>query len=171
MSTLLPIINTDLPDRRADVVFIHGLGGDVRATWQSNSSDDGFWPIWLGRSLKNVGIWSVGYDASVSSWKGYALGLEKRATNVLALMESDKVGDRPLIFITHSLGGLVAKQMLRIAHDSDQPNRNAIQKQTKGIVFLATPHAGSVLADWIRLIPFVRPTASMYDLMHNSVLS
>lgn len=45
-----------------DVVFIHGLNGDLLKTW----TDDGdcFWPNWLLEDFPEADIWAVGYDAS-----------------------------------------------------------------------------------------------------------
>ncbi|KAI0547904.1 hypothetical protein F4679DRAFT_552524 [Xylaria curta] len=52
---------------------------------------------------------------------------------------------RPIIFIAHSLGGIVAKEMLRRSdgcHDSRQFLRS-IAESTRGIIFFGTPHGGA----------------------------
>ena len=64
----------------------------------------------------------------------------------------------------HSFGGLVVKQMLRAALDSSNDDWKQIAAQTRGIAFLATPHAGSRLADWVRRIPFYRGTVTVSEL-------
>lgn len=44
--------NGQHPDKRADIVFVHGLGGDARETWRHQASDgDNFWPRWFGEDL------------------------------------------------------------------------------------------------------------------------
>lgn len=157
------------PKRTADVVFIHGLDGDVFATWRSGPKDDDLWPKWLADEPRyKLGIWSIGYPASNNDWKGYSQRLDMRADNILFSLKTGQLGDRPIFFIAHSLGGLVVKEMLRTAYGSADPAIKAIQEQTKGIVFLATPHAGSRLASVMRRIPFLRPSVSIGDLVYNS---
>ena len=57
----------------ANVVFVHGLGGDCRETWESSDAEKTpFWPKSLYEDLNNlrdgrgpVGVWSLGYPAEV----------------------------------------------------------------------------------------------------------
>ncbi len=144
MAELIPVSNTGRHDRIADVVFMHGLDGDARLTWTTPGEPDGFWPGWLGADpeLPDVGIWSVGYDVKSSSWAGYTMALVLRARNVLDLLAGKEFGKRPIVFVVHSFGGLLVKQMLRTAGDSPDLDWEAIAAQTRGVVFLATPHAG-----------------------------
>jgi pimeloyl-ACP methyl ester carboxylesterase len=99
---------------------------------------------------------------------GYGFAQERVA--LLDLLDSYGIGDRPLMFITHSLGGLLVKQMLRNARDYGK--WNAIASQTKGIVFLSTPHSGSDMASWIQHIGgLLRTTVSVEELeAHHSRL-
>lgn len=65
------IAGCDDPQRAMDVVFIHGLGGDSWTTWMADTNDIGaFWPNWLARDLPGLGLWTLGYAASGSKWKG-----------------------------------------------------------------------------------------------------
>jgi pimeloyl-ACP methyl ester carboxylesterase len=172
LNDLIEIVGCDNPDRRGDVIFVHGLGGHAKGTWhpQEKHDDDNFWPAWLGDDLKNVGIWSLGYEVEPFRWKGNSMPLADRATNILDLLDSYGIGDRPIIFITHSLGGLLVKQMLRSGRDFGK--WNAIASQTKGIVFLSTPHSGADLASWIKHIGgILRTTVSVEELeAHHSRL-
>jgi pimeloyl-ACP methyl ester carboxylesterase len=91
--------------------------------------------------------------------------LAARASNVLDLLELDDIGRRPVVFICHSLGGLVVKQLLRNAGDSGNAAWKAIATQTKAIVFLSTPHSGADLASWIKYIGgLLRTTVSVKEL-------
>ena len=98
--------------------------------------------------------------------------LTDRATNTLALLDSYEIGQYPVIFIAHSLGGLLVKQMLRHAQDFGTPQWQAILAQTRGIVFLSTPHSGSDMASWIRHIGgILQTTVSVEELeAHHSGL-
>jgi len=57
---------------------------------------------------------------------------------------------RPIIFLCHSLGGLVTKQALVISQLDD--TYADIRKSTYGIVFLATPHRGSSSANLANVV-------------------
>lgn len=60
---------------------------------------------------------------------------------------------RPVIWVSHSMGGLLVKQMLVDAKESQEYNN--IYSNTKGVVFFGTPHAGSSLADYSTRAGFV----------------
>lgn len=136
-------------DRVADVVFVHGLDGDAHSTWHPKDKPDDFFPKWLGEEFPNVGVWSLGYNAAKFKWKGTAMPLVDRATNTLAVLEASGIGTRPLIFMVHSLGGLVVKQCLRHANDFGNSDWEQISANTKGVLFLATPHAGSDMSTYL----------------------
>jgi len=165
MDGLQKISGCDNPDRVADVIFVHGLDGDARTTWHPKDHPEAFWPAWLGEDVLAVGVWSLGYAVSASAWKGHAMPLTDRATNVLHQLELDEIGRRPIMFVCHSLGGLLVKQLLRHAGDFGNPAWKAIATQTKAIVFLSTPHSGADLASWIKYISgLLRTTVSVEEL-------
>jgi len=168
---LIEISGCDNPSRCGDVIFVHGLGGSARGTWhpKEKQNDDNFWPKWLGEDFPDVGIWSLGYEVEPFKWKGNSMPLADRAKHILDLLDSYEIGERPLIFITHSFGGLLVKQMLRSARDFGK--WQAISSQTRGIVFLSTPHSGSDMASWIKNIGILQPTVSVKELeAHHSRL-
>lgn len=93
MSTLHRISGTENQHRDADVVFIHGLGGDASITWRHGTDAKTSWPHWVGAEFSNVGVWSLGYAASPSGWTrllptwlgdardaGFTMSLPDRAT-------------------------------------------------------------------------------------------
>ena len=165
MSELIKIWGTENQNRRGDVVFVHGLNGDAHATWQPEGQPDRFWPDWIGEDLPDVGVWSVGYPVNAFAWKGSTMPLADRAVNILVSLHTNDIGtNRPVMFITHSLGGLLVKEMLRKATDGSVPEGEALAKNTKGIVFLSTPHAGSNLANFIGYLKFLLPSVSVEEL-------
>lgn len=172
---LQKISGCDNYNRKADVVFVHGLGGHALSTWHpQEKSDKNSWPFWLGEELPDIGIWSFGYKAEFSGWKGKTTPRFDKASNLLHCLEIDRIGERPLIFITHSLGGLLVKQMLRTAqtYQNTYQNKDYIQaliENTKGIVFLATPHTGSQLANTVAILRrLLRTTVNVDELKaHN----
>ncbi|MEQ8383292.1 MAG: alpha/beta fold hydrolase [Coleofasciculus sp. A1-SPW-01] len=162
---LSKISNCDNPGRRGDVIFVHGLGGDALKTWhpQGKRDSEDSWLYWLSQDIPNVAIWSLGYEAEPFAWRGSTMPLVDRATNTLALLDADDIGERPVVFITHSLGGLLVKQMLRHAMDFGEQRWRTIVEQTKGIVFLSTPHSGSDLANWVKYIGGILQTTVSVD--------
>src|SRR5882757_1523786 len=102
-------------EKSANVVFFHGLGGGPRTTWQYGLDDKSFWPRWLAEDVPGLSVYSIGYEASVSRWRGTAMHLTDRAANVLArLLAEPELQSGQLILIGHSLGGLIIKQLLQI---------------------------------------------------------
>ncbi len=148
------------PSLKGDIIFVHGLGGHQWNTWhwqQQNDSSrkvDDSWPFWLAKNpeLKELNVWTFGYD---SSQLGQSPPLLEQAELLLNCLRAKQIGQKPLFFITHSLGGLVVKTMLRLDQDrKDSPNNNTqTVLNTKGIVFLGTPHNGSVLASFAQILP------------------
>ena len=93
---------------------------------------------------------AFGYDADVVKLWEMAGGntLRTHGKN-LASAVSDlrrSCRERPLIFIAHSLGGLVCEQSLLCCGEGNSHLEKVFQS-TRGIVFMGTPHAGADLAD------------------------
>ena len=151
---LISIVGTKNPSRKADLIFVHGLGGDAWSTWHPSArkDDNNFWLMWLGEDFPDVGVWSINYQVEPTKWRGSSMFLRDRATNIVDLLDVNQLGTRPIIFITHSMGGLVIKQMLCNATYSQESSWKRIVEQTQGIVFLSTPHSGSDIANWFKYI-------------------
>ncbi|MFN9433294.1 MAG: hypothetical protein ACK6DX_24465 [Acidobacteriota bacterium] len=179
MSKLHRIGGTGNDSRKADVVFIHGLGGDAFGTWRHGQDEDSSWPHWLAKKNPEVGVWSLGYAASPSKWPrllrlfgkgnrdtGHAMPLPARAKQSLDLLRLH-LGERegPLLFICHSLGGLLAKHMLRLSWEAGADEAGCIARRTRAVLFLATPHHGATLASLAHSFSAVfQTTVSMEDL-------
>ncbi|AMV36225.1 esterase/lipase family protein [Planctomyces sp. SH-PL62] len=165
MSKLIKVSGCDDSQRRGDVVFVHGLDGDARSTWRPAGSAGPTWPEWLAEDLPDVGVWLLDYDAASMAWKGHAMPLADRATNALAVLDVEGLGERPTVYITHSMGGLLVKQLLRHGRDFGDPNWRRVVDQTRGIVFVSTPHSGSDIAGWVKHLSLVlRNTVAVDDL-------
>lgn len=164
----LTILAVNSPEDAAlDVVFVHGLDGDARATWCRNMPDS-FWPSWLAQDLSRVAIWSLGYDAWSSGWRGRAMAIPDRATNLLAQLQNSGIGKRPVCFVTHSMGGLLVKEMLVQAAEKGS-NFASVAKSANGVVFLSTPHSGSGLTKAVEAISQIyRSTLAIDDLKQNN---
>ncbi|XP_038253802.1 protein SERAC1 isoform X6 [Dermochelys coriacea] len=69
-----------------------------------------------------------------------------RSNELLNKLRAAGVGDRPLVWVSHSMGGLLVKKMLVGA--SKNPEMDKIVNNTRGIIFYSVPHHGSQLAEY-----------------------
>ena len=162
------------PNPQVDIVLVHGLNGSPEKTW---TADNGiFWPRdLLPTHLSNTScrILTYGYDAKVSAFTD-GVGkdhIHHHSENLAARLYSNRsvsrmvvpheerltqaqlngTLERPIIFIVHSLGGLVVKQCLIYSRSIEHQNSahlRSIYLSTYGILFMGTPHNGSDLAKW-----------------------
>ncbi|WP_240039158.1 MULTISPECIES: triacylglycerol lipase [Okeania] len=170
MLGLSPVFKCENSHPRGDIVFVHGLAGHPWGTWHPQSKRDNqdldFWPFWLGEELQ-ANVWTFGYDTPRFGYVGQGMPRFDLASNLLEYLDVNDIGDRPLIFVTHSMGGLVVKDLIRTAQNFDA--KKAIIKQTQGIVFLSTPHQGSNLANLIDNINLLtRATVNVQELKAHS---
>ena len=63
-------------------------------------------------------------------------------------MLTSSKANRKIIFVVHSLGGLVTQRALSTSRESRFHHLRMIENCTIGICFLGTPHHGSDLAKW-----------------------
>ncbi|TGO23957.1 hypothetical protein BPAE_0116g00180 [Botrytis paeoniae] len=132
---------------RIDIVALHGIKGDAFRTW-TEKNEDGVKNMWLRDQLPNelpgARIFSFGYDANVLFSRGTGT-IEDFATNLLEDLVRERKDDsnrkRRIIFICHSMGGIVLKKALIKAVDNNL-YKNTFDS-TSAILFLATPHMGS----------------------------
>lgn len=144
------IANTGNADRVADVVFVHGLIGFSHKTWRHGKERKRghfFWPEELGKDLPECGVWSVGYPAGITELGKPGMAIEDRAGNIAHRLANAGLGDRPIIFVTHSMGGLIVKSLIVRSQDLPDEDRKRIAGAVRGIVFCAVPHHGSEFAD------------------------
>jgi pimeloyl-ACP methyl ester carboxylesterase len=140
----------------ADIIFVHGLGGSSHKSWSYDRDPELFWPQkWLPfePETSDARILTFGYNAnykssgpnSVSNISDFARALlfgmkfgrdqEKRDLNI---------GKVPIIFVAHSMGGLVFKRAF--LSGLDNPGYKDIVTQIHAVLFLSTPHRGTDLA-------------------------
>jgi hypothetical protein len=112
----------------------------------------------LAADLPYVCAWSLNYRMSVFRLKTRALPLKDQATNAILELVTNKIGRAPIVFVAHSVGGLLIKHALRLADNSRDPMWRSVLKRTIGIVFLSTPHFGLKNLEMWRGISFVQQT-------------
>lgn len=147
------------------IVFVHGLGGEMRETWMSDKKNRAtLWPKWLGEDTQ-CPVWLFSYGAAMSRWSSEAMALPKLATLLLeSLAVQPKLEATPLVLMGHSLGGLVIKAALSQGMERDVERHRLVAQNIKGIAFIGTPHFGSRLASLASWLPFFRANPQMRDL-------
>ncbi|TVY44095.1 Vegetative incompatibility protein [Lachnellula occidentalis] len=107
-----------------------------------------FWPV---RPLVKVptNLLYRGYDADVDAFNT-SVGhnsVEQHAndllTDVANLIDKYDHVKLPIIFVVHSLGGIVVKEALNISSQSEIQRLKRVAAATHGVLFLGTPHRGS----------------------------
>ncbi|KAI4264892.1 MAG: hypothetical protein L6R42_000006 [Xanthoria sp. 1 TBL-2021] len=139
-----------------DIVFVHGLTGNAYSTWLHKETRT-HWPSELLRQdIPNSRILSFGYDADVVHMFGGGQASNNRLSNhaeslvgkLVRERERSETETRKIIFVAHSLGGLVTEQALTHSKNSAEQHLNQVERHTIGIVFLGVPHCGSDLEAW-----------------------
>jgi len=167
LSRLHRISKKRIQPSRGTVIFVHGLGGDAFATWRKGKEESLFWPQWLADDFPQLDIYSLSYEAAPLAWLGTTMPIFDRAKQTLTWVEP--LSEKPLVFICHSLGGLLVKQMIRLASTGGIDNWRAIADQTRGVVFLGTPHTGADIAGTLsRLGTILGTSVSITELAKNS---
>ncbi|KAI0908384.1 hypothetical protein F4823DRAFT_599089 [Ustulina deusta] len=137
-------ILVDPPYANIDVIAVHGLNplnkqSHAEDTWTSEGN------LWLGdflpKRVPQARICLFGYNSNVAFGSSSA-GVREQGENVLNHLEQIRADNpcRPLIFICHSLGGLIIKRAL--VHAKADATYKQIWESTFGLVFFATPQQG-----------------------------
>lgn len=133
---------------------MHGLTGDAKSTWTSRdaeTNEDVFWPTAFlskqtslddGRPFPRTRIMLYGYETAVNSlcWLTERT-LYHHASHLLnELSEARKdCRDRPLLFIVHSLGGLLVQNALIFSFSAARENSEDIESPSlNGDIYLST---------------------------------
>ncbi|KAI0418201.1 hypothetical protein F5X98DRAFT_373996 [Xylaria grammica] len=160
-----------------DIVGIHGLGGHREKSWTAREPETGSTVLWLKdflpEKLPHARIMTYGYSSEVLSVKQLTQRTlySQSKTLLEALKRSRRDTDatnRPIIFIAHSLGGLVVKSAL-IHADRNDHIFNDLRVCTAGVVFLGTPHQGTPNNSWIRIVTDLISPKIDLDRMRNTL--
>ncbi|XP_035434044.1 protein SERAC1 [Spodoptera frugiperda] len=111
------------------------------------------WPKdWLPKDISNLRILGVNYWTSLSEWLErcplQTADIATRGSEMVPALIDAGVGNKstPVVWLAHSMGGLIVKQVLVEASQSDQQLLKKIAENTKAVFFFSTPHKGSSMA-------------------------
>ncbi|KAA3672799.1 uncharacterized protein DEA37_0014921 [Paragonimus westermani] len=168
-------------DYDCDVIFVHGMRGSVFFTWRQNDAIlenaeasvtdcTKCWPRdWLPREFPSARILAINSSLYPFVWDPICpvdrLGraMDTRAKNILPQLEAAGVGQRPIIWITHSAGGILVKELLRVSSqlrmNSSKPNSSKNITDDRNFTFDHHSVSTSVLSNQTSTSKQVTPTA------------
>ncbi|KFY33768.1 hypothetical protein V494_07314 [Pseudogymnoascus sp. VKM F-4513 (FW-928)] len=145
--SLGPAIVADVANAQVDIVFLHGLTGHRENTWTATGDKEPWPKALLPKDLPTARIIMYGYDADVVNLTRVAgqNTVREHATNLINELAANRMNavGRPIIFVVHSLGGIVCQDALLVCNNPHEDAQTDILSSTCGVAFLGTPHAGS----------------------------
>ena len=95
---------------------VHGLGGDWESTWTDADNKC----LWLREFVPqqfqstSLRIWSFGYDSKTAFTNSVA-DIDDAARALIDALDGERQGENsrknPIIFVAHSLGGIIVKRV------------------------------------------------------------
>ncbi len=123
---------------RGVIIFMHGFTGDSTETW-TNAETGAYWPELLSRdsTFDGLDIYVFEYPTSLFS---ESFSIDEIAERVRLFLDADQVSThQELIFLTHSMGGVVTRAYLN--------KYDAIAEKVSLVYFFSTPTTGSHMAN------------------------
>ncbi len=134
-----------------DIVFVDWFGKDCLSTWTLTDPHTGETQCWPSTILpQKLGVRARVMNYDYKNVYRSIVFLQTRfydsrhfpLIDSLAIRRAS-VGDRPIVFVAHGLGGLLVKRGLVYAMTSGHEKLRKVYDDTFGIVFLGTPHCGA----------------------------
>ncbi|KAI0879929.1 uncharacterized protein GGS22DRAFT_176360 [Annulohypoxylon maeteangense] len=128
-----------------DCIAISGLASHPFGSWQPKGKDKSF--MWIRDELPSImpetRISIYGYDTALVGSKSFQ-SIQDLAISLIGHIKASGQSlpsAKPLIFLAHSLGGIVLKEAFTILADSDEQNAH-ILNLFKGGIFFGVPSQG-----------------------------
>ncbi len=144
------------PGAERVVVFVHGVLGDARQTW--TASNGAYWPDMLREDEAFADSDVFVYDYPTPLFAA-SYSIDELADNLRLLLDQYSVFDthKQVVFICHSMGGLVVRAFLL------KYQKDAYASHVPMMYFLATPTSGSEVAQLATLVKSRNP--QFHDLV------
>jgi pimeloyl-ACP methyl ester carboxylesterase len=123
------------------IVFVHGILGDSISSWTNNQS---YWPRLLleDKAFDGVSVYAHDYESSL---RKPGLNITELAKHMRSRLNGDDVSKhKEIIFLAHSLGGIIVRDYLLGNRD--------IASKTRFTYFFSTPSTGATIAEWAQAI-------------------
>ncbi|KAI5922299.1 hypothetical protein F4810DRAFT_711663 [Camillea tinctor] len=133
-------------DASVDIIAVPGLNSHPFGSWKTKSPghDDVWLRDYIPRDLPQARVLLYGYNSPLKTNNKLlsimSLG-ETLTENINAFRRADSTDKRPVIFIGHSLGGLLVKQALLYSLNKPS-NKSLLHDACYGMLFFGVPHSG-----------------------------
>ncbi|KAI0833055.1 hypothetical protein F5Y06DRAFT_185254 [Hypoxylon sp. FL0890] len=131
-----------------DIVFVPGLGAHPEESWKSESTGFNWTTDGLVRDFPRARILLYMYE---SAWTGslkvkqFMSNIAMTLLNGLSSKREGRIQRRPIVFIGHSMGGLVIAKAITIA-DSRRDKFPVMFEAIAAAIFFGTPFGGAPVA-------------------------
>ncbi|PYH69627.1 uncharacterized protein BO88DRAFT_443625 [Aspergillus vadensis CBS 113365] len=143
---LTPLNDTNHLQNSYDCIAISGLASHPFGSWQRKGSNKRF--MWirdnLPKSVRGIRAILYGYDTELDGSSSFQT-INDLAKQLIDQLQAHRVPESvtPLVFLAHSLGGLVVKQALRdLAENYPGNEHQALLSAVRGAVFFGVPNLG-----------------------------
>ena len=132
--------DTQTPERLL-IVYVHGILGDPKATWGELPAEV------LATVDRDIDTFSYGYPAGVL----HEASIEQATEDLIVVLRNRFRDYRHFVFITHSTGGLILKNLIRSERVAIEESMtiegattpvDAVTFKTRAIVNVTVPHFG-----------------------------
>ena len=150
------------------IVFVHGLTGNARDTWFNNDTQ-AYWPDLAAKDellATHFDVYVVDYYSPLLT---HAQTIEEVTTQVLLKLQDRSLfrDYKSVIFVTHSMGGLIVKNLLV---KLNTPGNESKLRQVHAVMYLGTPAQGSDGASWARWLTLNRQVKDLLPADANTFL-
>jgi len=133
------------PEGDTAVVFVHGILSSAEKCWRHDNGT--YWPDLLTREkgFENLGVYVFTYRSDIFSGSyrlGDAIDSLKEHLRLDEVTKSTRI-----IFVCHSMGGIVVRQFL-LVQQAELLEQNILI----GLFLVASPSLGSNYANWLSLL-------------------
>ncbi|KAK3934879.1 Alpha/Beta hydrolase protein [Diplogelasinospora grovesii] len=146
----------DCPEATVGICFVHGLTGNRDSTWTAHAQQEPWPKTLLPLRLPRARLLTYGYDAYVVRKSAASANrMVDHAANLLTDLTNERAShnasSRRLVFVAHSLGGLVCKEAILLSRNNPDTHLRGLFDYVIGIAFMGTPHRGSWMAAWAKI--------------------
>lgn len=120
------------------IVFVHGIYGSAAATWTCAKTGVTWPKLLIGDpKFSNTDVYVAQYPTHFAK---NLMSIDDQVSNLMSRLEADGVFSKhtEVVFVAHSLGGLVVQRLLLTHHE--------LAAKVRFIYFLSTPEEGSAIA-------------------------
>ncbi|GAW20388.1 hypothetical protein ANO14919_098940 [Xylariales sp. No.14919] len=148
--------DVDPLSHRYDCIAISGLASHPFASWQPKGSDKTF--MWIRDALPKQlhGVRSViyGYETKLVKSQTFER-ITDLASKLIAILTTYGWGSRclkPIVFLAHSLGGLVLREALRQLADGSSEEYRTLLNTLRGALYFGVPHLGMEQRSFLSIV-------------------